>query len=202
MQWLVALGLGALSGGMITLLLTMLIVSESPGCFFLSIAFFGGWGISTWWLGHGGPKLSEVFSRSLLLATGECLALVPAFMVLGGRAGLADQSTEGLEGLLVSFTTAGCLGVAATPIALFAACLPLFCWYLLRRAEASSPGQAADTAAAATSENVTSENTTSENADMEPAADSQPPADTCPYCGTHLSGPSLLCPSCQARLDL
>jgi len=120
MKVLIGLVMGLLSGFMIYMLLAMAFPTEETGPGFVAIAFFGGWTLSSYFLIRGARSVSRVFSRGFLLGAAEWFAVIPAGMILSGRAlsetvseaGGAQASTAEVAGAtlgagFMSFLTGG-----------------------------------------------------------------------------------------------
>ena len=88
MKILVALLMGFFSGLMIYFLLAMMVMpaNTSVAMIFVAVTFFGGWGLSTYILLKSVKSVSKVFARGFLLGAAEWLLLIPASMIMAGRA--------------------------------------------------------------------------------------------------------------------
>ena len=86
MKVLVGIILGFFSGFLLYMVSALLFTSGAPSSAFVFTTFFGGWILSTWVLVRGARTISKVFSRGFLLGAAEWLAMIPAGMVLGGKA--------------------------------------------------------------------------------------------------------------------
>ena len=95
MKVIVALIAGALSGFLIYMTTSMLFMSASDPTpsWFVPVVFLGGWGISTYLLLRGARTASKVISRAFLLGAAEWFAIIPAGVLVGGRA-LVETTDE------------------------------------------------------------------------------------------------------------
>lgn len=88
MKALVGIVLGLFSGILIYIGAAMVVAREgggpSPG--FVAATLIGGWVVSSWLLVRGARSVSKVFSRGFLLGAAEWLAMIPAGMILSGKA--------------------------------------------------------------------------------------------------------------------
>jgi predicted RNA-binding Zn-ribbon protein involved in translation (DUF1610 family) len=97
MKIVVALVMGFFSGLMIYFLLGMMMLPSNPGAamVFVGVTVFGGWGLSTYLLLKSVKSVSKVFARGFLLGAAEWLLLIPAGMVMTGRAMTAATAHAG-----------------------------------------------------------------------------------------------------------
>jgi hypothetical protein len=119
MKILVALIMGFCSGLMIYFLLGIMILPSNPalGTIFVAVTFLGGWALSTYLLLKSAKSVSKVFVRGFLLGAAEWLLLIPASVVMTGRAmsaatahaanSTAATAGAALGGGLVTFLTGG-----------------------------------------------------------------------------------------------
>lgn len=86
MRILVAIVMGLFSASLIYFGAAMVFATEGPSTAFVAITFFGGWVLSTFVIFRGARSLSRVFSRGFLLGAAEWLGMIPAGMILSGKA--------------------------------------------------------------------------------------------------------------------
>jgi len=79
------------------MVLAMLFVSGPPAPAFVFAFFLGGWAASTYLLVRGARTVSRVFSRGFLLGAAEWFAVIPAGIVLGGKALSRTVSESGAQ---------------------------------------------------------------------------------------------------------
>ncbi len=94
MKVFIGIVLGFFSAFLIYMAAAMLFSSGEPSGAFIFVTFFGGWVLSVWVLVRGARTISKVFSRGFLLGAAEWLAMIPAGMVLSGKA-LTQTVTQG-----------------------------------------------------------------------------------------------------------
>lgn len=86
MKIFVGIVLGFFSAFLIYIIAAILFTSGDPSSAFVFITFFGGWALSSWIIVRKAQTVSRVFSRGFLLGAAEWLAMIPAGMVLSGKA--------------------------------------------------------------------------------------------------------------------
>ena len=95
MKFIVALIAGALSGFLIytTAFLLFMSGTDAVPFWFVPVTFLGGWVISTYLLLRGARIVSKVISRAFLLGAAEWFAIIPAGVIMGGKA-LVETTDE------------------------------------------------------------------------------------------------------------
>lgn len=113
MRIAVAIVLGLFSGFLVYFLAAIAFVGDSPSSVFVFVTFFGGWAISSYLIVRKTRTVSKVFARGFLIGAAEWLALIPAGVLMSGRAltetvaepGAAEESAASLVGATAG---AGC----------------------------------------------------------------------------------------------
>ena len=95
MKFIVALIAGAFSGILFYMAAFMLFMSgaDAAPSWFVPVTFLGGWVISTFLLLRGARTASKVISRAFLLGAAEWFAIIPAGVIMGGKA-LVETTDE------------------------------------------------------------------------------------------------------------
>lgn len=130
MKITIALIMGVISGFMIYMTAAMLFVSDEPSGGFILVTFIGGWAASTYLMVKGARTASKVFARGFLIGAAEWLVVIPAGMVMAGKAVSDATSVSGgsetelagaaIGGGLFAFLTGG--------VAIFMAVMCLICF--------------------------------------------------------------------------
>ena len=85
MKIFIGIVMGFFSGLLIYFISAMLFMSD-PSSTFVFVTFIGGWLASIFILVRGARSISKVVSRGFLLGAAEWLAMIPAGVVISGRA--------------------------------------------------------------------------------------------------------------------
>lgn len=96
MKTVIAILMGAVSGFLIYVMITLLIIGPNTdpttAAIVVPLAFIGGWILSTWLLLRGASGASSVLRRGFLLGAGEWLAMAAVGVIFSGKAVAATNS--------------------------------------------------------------------------------------------------------------
>lgn len=99
MKAIVAILMGFFSGFLIYMMAAMIFIKDnSPSSLFVFITWIGGWVLSSYIILRGAKTLSKVFSRGFLIGAAEWLLMIPAGLILTGKAVSETVTASGGSG--------------------------------------------------------------------------------------------------------
>lgn len=132
MRYVAAIILGALSGFLIYMMASMVLVAdgETAGSAFVAVTFLGGWVASSWLMVRNTRTVWRVLTRGSLIGAAEWLLMIPAGMIVAGRSAAAVAATTDAElagatmgaGLISVFTGGVAIAMTLLCVLTFAVC--------------------------------------------------------------------------------
>jgi hypothetical protein len=135
MKTLSGLGVGFLSGFLIYMISAMVLGISKPSGLFISLTFFGGWALSSYFVIKGASSASKVMARASLLGAIEWLLMIAATWIFTGHAVQQTIDTNGNDAAtkIGAGIGGGILGVLGSGLSLGMALVCVVSWFIFSR---------------------------------------------------------------------
>lgn len=140
LKYLLAFLFGAFGGFFLYMDLAMILFRDPPG-WFVPLAFFGGWGLITYWVLKGTETVADMLGKSFLVSAILSFGLSPAVLILSAKSVDVSGSDAQVAGSLLGGGLASGLGIG---VSLFFTFVSLVGYGLVKLFSRESGGRKAD----------------------------------------------------------